>query len=207
MKNLYDQASVDTSNVFTVFEELSEAETIKDNASLAVHIKMFDPLVIQSLRLFSKTNCELQATILDQLCLLMDLKVNYSSLDSKQIFMDFVLKIMDLIESGMVHDAEMVANSMIKFLINLTKQKERKITIPKIINIIDNLLATTSSVVKSCGLKCLIALSTELFFKRRTCSDQSEEALMMHSKEINTQKEVVFSMMLKFLNSSDVSII
>lgn len=175
--------------------------------SLAVHIKMFDPLVIQSLRLFSRTNCELQATILDQLSLLMDLKVNYSSLDSNEIFMDFVLKIVDLIESGVIHDAELVGGSVIKFLVNLTKQKERKITIPQIINIIDNLLATTSLLVRSCGLKCLIALSTELFFKRRSYSDpQSEEASGIHLKEINTQKEVVFSIMLKFLNSSDVNL-
>lgn len=155
----------------------------------------------------------MQAHILTMLCQLLDLKVNYTSLDSKRIFLDFVLKQLEVIESGGNRDAEKIVPSIIEFLISLTKQKDKKlITIPKIIHIIDNLLATTNDQLRNCGVKSLNVLSLELFFKNQKLHydvkhPPTPESLELFNKEINTQKEVVLSMLMKFSSVETVNII
>lgn len=44
----------------------------------------------------------MQAYILDMLCQVLQLKVNYCLLDSNNIFMDFILKLIENIETGIV---------------------------------------------------------------------------------------------------------
>lgn len=91
-------------------------------------------------------------------------------------------------------DSEIVVPSIIKFLFCLTKEKDRKlITIPKIINITDTLLAND---VKS-GSRALNELAFKFFFDESVCDDFS-------MKEINTQKEVALRMLIKFLHVKEV---
>lgn len=93
-------------------------------------------------------------------------------------------------------ESEVVVPSIIKFLFCLTKEKDRKlITIPKIINITDTLLAND---VKS-GSRALNELAFKFFFDESVCDDAD-----FSLKDINTQKEVALRMLIKFLHVKEV---
>ncbi|CRL05136.1 CLUMA_CG018007, isoform A [Clunio marinus] len=192
--------------VFESFENFSTFdadESVREN-SFESSIKQFDPLVIQGLRIFSKSPAKLQATVLDMLCQLLEFNVNYMQLDAKKVFVDFVMRQLEYLESGFVIDGDVLAPKIIHFLIYLTKLKDKKLTtIPKIINIIDNLLASTNPTVTTCGVEALLMLSMELFF-RKTNVKGEPEVVEVHVKETNTQREVVISMMLKFMHVTKI---
>ncbi|CAO1418775.1 unnamed protein product [Diamesa serratosioi] len=195
----------DGAKVFEMFEEYTtfDAGELMRDKSFEHSIKCFDPVVIQSLRLFSKAHAVLQSLILDMLCQLLEFNVNYMALDSKKVFVDFVMKQLEYIENCLVLQADILGPKIVQFLICLTKVKDKKLlTIPKIINIIDNLLATTNVMVKNCGVQALIVLVMELFFRKNYIKPDDKHPEMEEAfyKEINTQREVVFSMMMKFLN-------
>lgn len=65
-------------------------------------IKLFEPIVIQCLKLFTKSDCEIQAMILDMICQVLELRVSYCLLDSNCIFIEFILKLLEMIETGTV---------------------------------------------------------------------------------------------------------
>lgn len=65
-------------------------------------IKLFEPIVIQCLKLFTKSNCETQAVILNMICQVLQFHVSYSLLDSNNVFIEFVLKLLEMIETGTV---------------------------------------------------------------------------------------------------------
>lgn len=69
-------------------------------------------------------------------------------------------------------------------------------SIPKIINITDNLLA--NSITNNGSAEALYHLAFEIYFPRRidNVTDEPQQTI----KELNTQKEVVFSMLLKFID-------
>lgn len=54
------------------------------------------------MQLFTKTNSDVQSVILDMICQALEYKVNYCLLDANNVFIDFVLKLLELIESGTV---------------------------------------------------------------------------------------------------------
>lgn len=112
--------------------------------------------------------------------------------------------------------------NIMKFLFHLSKQKDKKIiTIPKIINITDNLLA--NNMIRNGSINSLVELAYEIFFMQRilppppsssassslatsptgttTIISESEE---LQIKDLSTQREVVFSMLMKFVNYYDV---
>ena len=195
--------------VFEMFEDYTtfDAGELMREKSFEHSIKCFDPLVIQSLRLFSKAHAGLQSLILDMLCQLLEFNINYMALDSKKVFVDFVMKQLEYIENGLVLQADILGPKIVQFLICLTKVKDKKLlTIPKIINIIDNLLATTNVMVKNCGVQALMVLVMELFFRKNYIKPDDNHPEMHEAfyKEINTQREVVFSMMMKFLNYPEI---
>lgn len=192
-------ANNDAASVFEKFENFASFEIIRD-ITFDSSIKQFDPLVIQGLRMFSKSNARLQATILDMLCQLLEFNVNYMQLDAKKVFVDFVMRQLEYIESGLVMDGEILAPRIVQFLIYLTKLKDKKlITIPKIINIVDNLLA----VATNCGVEALLVLTMELFFRRIVVKGEPD-VIEVQNKEVNAQREVVVSMLLKFLHHKKI---
>lgn len=92
---------------------------------------------------------------------------------------------------------------MVKFLFYLAKQKEKpQMSIPKIINITDNLLA--NSITNNGSVEALYHLAFEIYFPRYIEHNSDEPQYTI--KELNTQKEVVFSMLLKFVHSFKVKI-
>lgn len=72
-------------------------------------------------------------------------------------------------------------------------------TIPKIINITDTLLA--NSITKNGSIEALCQLAYEINFRESINTDAQVDrsVILLNEKESNTQKEVVFSMLLKFI--------
>lgn len=118
-------------------------------------------------------------------------------------------------------NSHVIIPSIIKFLFYLSKQKDKKlITIPKIINITDTLLANGGNVRGS--TEALLELAHEFFFQQTMHVDHaiapapaaaagnsvaktpSDTESKLNRMELNTQKEVAFSMLLKFLEYSQV---
>ncbi|XP_065372443.1 uncharacterized protein htt isoform X2 [Calliphora vicina] len=129
---------------------------------LSKHIKLFEPLVIYCLTLFLKCNGRVQSKILDLLVLLLELNITYSILDSKNVIFDNIIKSLDIIESGIARNGLVMITPIIKFLIKLSSKSERNlITIPKIISIINNLLANYN--IRDVAVQALKTLSYEMF--------------------------------------------
>ncbi|XP_046806711.1 uncharacterized protein LOC111675673 isoform X2 [Lucilia cuprina] len=129
---------------------------------LSKHIKLFEPLVIYCLTLFLKCNGRVQSQILELLVLLLDFNITYSILDSKNVIFDNIIKSLDIIESGIARNGLFMITPIIKFLIKLSSKSERNlITIPKIISIINNLLANYN--IRDVAVQALKTLSYEMF--------------------------------------------
>lgn len=102
-------------------------------------------------------------------------------------------------------DSHVLTPKIIAFLFHLSKQRERpQMSIPKIINITDTLLA--NSVTKNGSVEALCQLAYEIYFVQTAEPDSEKEqtVLLNSEKESNTQKEVVFSMLLKFISELKV---
>lgn len=101
-------------------------------------------------------------------------------------------------------NSHIVIPHIIKFLFYLSKQKENTlVTIPKIINVTDTLLA--NSVTKNGCIEALRELAYE-FYVRQSIGDADDDSLTpAAAKELNTQKEVAFSMLLKFIENPMVN--
>lgn len=76
-------------------------------------------------------------------------------------------------------------------------------SIPKIINITDNLLA--NSITNNGSVEALFQLALEIYFPRHARNNAGQTEMPQQTvKELNTQKEVVFSMLLKFIDHPKV---
>lgn len=142
-----------------------------------------------------------QSNILEFICQLLTLNVNYAMLDSNLEFFKFVQEQLDTIEGGRVKNAELLIENLIRFLFLLNNKK--LINNPKIIHITDNLLANNN--IRDCALRALTQLSDELFFNReamlaQTGGEIGKEEGGANSAELNTEKEFIFTILMKFLN-------
>lgn len=93
---------------------------------------------------------------------------------------------------------------IITFLFHLARQRDNtQMTIPKIINITDNLLA--NSITSNGSIEALCQLAHEIYFPAivRGAADHAQTA-HTSDKETYTQKEVVLSMLLKFIDATIV---
>lgn len=87
----------------------------------------------------------------------------------------------------------------------MSKQKEKSlITIPKIINVTDTLLA--NSVTQNGCIEALRELAYEFFVRQSIGDADADDLTPTAAKELNTQKEVAFSMLLKFIENPMVSL-
>lgn len=84
------------------FHKPSDLAIGDTRVDLGSYIKFFEPMVIYCLKLFTKSNVKVQTEILDMLGQLLQFKVNYCLLDANSVFIDFVLRLVDIIETGSV---------------------------------------------------------------------------------------------------------
>lgn len=116
--------------------------------------------------------------------------------------MEFILKLLESIENGAIRNSHILTPKIIGFLFQLARQENPQMTIPKIINITDTFLA--NSITKNGSIEALHELAIEIYFRKSVNAQISDEN-QLNAKELSTQKEVVFSMMLKFFDNTLVS--
>ncbi|XP_036790021.1 huntingtin isoform X10 [Oncorhynchus mykiss] len=171
-----------------------------DKNAIHNHIRLFEPLVIKALKLYTtSTSVALQRQVLDLLAQLVQLRVNYCLLDSDQVFIGFVLKQFEYIEVGQFRDSEAIVPNIFFFLVLLSYERyhsKQIISIPKIIQLCDGIMASGRKAVTH-AIPALQPIVHDLFVLRG--SNKADAG-----KELDTQKEVVVSMLLRLIQYHQV---
>ncbi|XP_067297352.1 huntingtin isoform X3 [Pseudorasbora parva] len=171
-----------------------------DKNAIHNHIRLFEPLVIKALKQYTtSTSVALQRQVLDLLSQLVQLRVNYCLLDSDQVFIGFVLKQFEYIEVGQFRDSEEIVPNIFFFLVLLSYERyhsKQIISIPKIIQLCDGIMASGRKAVTH-AIPALQPIVHDLFVLRG--SNKADAG-----KELDTQKEVVVSMLLRLVQHHQV---
>ncbi|KAF6723879.1 Huntingtin, partial [Oryzias melastigma] len=171
-----------------------------DKNAIHNHIRLFEPLVIKALKQYTtSTSVVLQRQVLDLLAQLVQLRVNYCLLDSDQVFIGFVLKQFEYIEVGQFRDSEAIIPNIFFFLVLLSYERyhsKQIISIPKIIQLCDGIMASGRKAVTH-AIPALQPIVHDLFILRG--SNKADAG-----KELETQKEVVVSMLLRLIQHHQV---
>ncbi|XP_061534390.1 huntingtin isoform X8 [Phycodurus eques] len=171
-----------------------------DKNAIHNHIRLFEPLVIKALKQYTtSTSVALQRQVLDLLAQLVQLRVNYCLLDSDQVFIGFVLKQFEYIEVGQFRESEAVIPNIFFFLVLLSYERyhsKQIIAIPKIIQLCDGIMASGRKAVTH-AIPALQPIVHDLFVLRG--SNKADAG-----KELDTQKEVVVSMLLRLVQYHQV---
>ncbi|XP_058157313.1 huntingtin isoform X2 [Dasypus novemcinctus] len=194
----------DTSGWFDVLQKVSTqlktnltsvTKTRADKNAIHNHIRLFEPLVIKALKQYTTTtSVQLQKQVLDLLAQLVQLRVNYCLLDSDQVFIGFVLKQFEYIEVGQFRESEAIIPNIFFFLVLLSYERyhsKQIIGIPKIIQLCDGIMASGRKAVTH-AIPALQPIVHDLFVLRGTNKADA-------GKELETQKEVVVSMLLRLI--------
>ncbi|XP_036183442.1 huntingtin isoform X2 [Myotis myotis] len=199
----------DASGWFDVLQKVSTqlktnlssiTKTRADKNAIHSHIRLFEPLVIKALKQYTTTtSVQLQRQVLDLLAQLVQLRVNYCLLDSDQVFIGFVLKQFEYIEVGQFRDSEAIIPNIFFFLVLLSYERyhsKQIIGIPKIIQLCDGIMASGRKAVTH-AIPALQPIVHDLFVLRGTNKADA-------GKELETQKEVVVSMLLRLIQYHQV---
>ncbi|XP_054544203.1 huntingtin isoform X3 [Talpa occidentalis] len=178
----------------------SVAKNRADKNAIHNHIRLFEPLVIKALKQYTTTtSVQLQKQVLDLLAQLVQLRVNYCLLDSDQVFIGFVLKQFEYIEVGQFRESEAIIPNIFFFLVLLSYERyhsKQIIGIPKIIQLCDGIMASGRKAVTH-AIPALQPIVHDLFVLRGTNKADA-------GKELETQKEVVVSMLLRLIQYHQV---
>ncbi|XP_043304434.1 huntingtin isoform X4 [Cervus canadensis] len=199
----------DTSGWFDVLQKVSSqlktnltsvTKNRADKNAIHNHIRLFEPLVIKALKQYTTTtSVQLQKQVLDLLAQLVQLRVNYCLLDSDQVFIGFVLKQFEYIEVGQFRESEAIIPNIFFFLVLLSYERyhsKQIIGIPKIIQLCDGIMASGRKAVTH-AIPALQPIVHDLFVLRGTNKADA-------GKELETQKEVVVSMLLRLIQYHQV---
>ncbi|XP_043476526.1 huntingtin [Leptopilina heterotoma] len=185
--------------ITSVFKSLTKTQDKK--ASVASYIRLFEPMVIKSLKQYSITSSiPLQCQVLMLLSQLVQLHINYCMLDSDQIFIDFVIKQFEFIEEGQIQQTEKLLPRIFEFLVRLSYEKYHSkniIGVPKIIQLCDGLMASGQSPLTHC-IPALVPVVEDIFLSRGSSTNLSEQ------KELETTHEVLISMLLRLVEYHEV---
>ncbi|CAH1990108.1 unnamed protein product [Acanthoscelides obtectus] len=167
---------------------------------LATYIRIFEPMVIKSLRQYTITSdVELQCQVLQLLSQLVQLRVNYCLLDSDQVFINFVLKQFEYIEEGQIPHSDELIPKIFQFLVQLSYSKQHSkciISVPKIIQLCDGLMASGQPAATHC-IPALEPIVDDIFLTRNKSNTTD-------MKELETTREVVLSMLLRLTGHKQV---
>ncbi|XP_028391517.1 LOW QUALITY PROTEIN: huntingtin-like [Dendronephthya gigantea] len=169
------------------------------------YIRMFEPLVIQALKEYtSSSDIRVQAQVLSILVQLIRLRVNYALLDSEQAFLNFVLKQFEFIEAGQIRHIETFSPHIFQFLILLSyecfqpkfNQAKSVFGMSRIIQVCDDLMACGQS-ARTHAIPALCPIVYDLFDTQATGRNEN-------TKELETQREVFISMLLRLAQFPEV---
>ncbi|XP_076681503.1 huntingtin isoform X2 [Andrena cerasifolii] len=178
----------------SIFKNLIRSSDQK--TSIASFIRLFEPMVIKSLKQYTVTSSvPLQCQVLMLLSQLVQLRVNYCLLDSDRIFIGFVLKQFEFIEEGHVQQTEELLPKVFNFLVHLSYEKNHSkaiIGVPKIIQLCDGLMASGQPALTHC-IPALAPVVEDVFLIRNAISNPVEQ------RELETTREVLISMLLRLV--------
>eukprot|EP00058_Branchiostoma_floridae_P006836 XP_002592324.1 hypothetical protein BRAFLDRAFT_101261 [Branchiostoma floridae] len=171
-----------------------------DKTPIHNYIRLFEPLVIKSLKLYTVTSSvTLQRQVLHLLAQLVQLRVNYCLLDSDQIFIGFVIKQFEYIEAGQIRGSETLIPPIFHFLVLLSYERYHSksiIVMPRIIQLCDGVMASGQKATNH-AIPALQPIVHDLFVLRgNSKADQG--------KELDTQREVVVSMLVRLIHYPEV---
>ncbi|XP_076067326.1 huntingtin isoform X2 [Oratosquilla oratoria] len=183
-----------SSNIFKMIGRNS------DKSSLSSYIRLFEPLVIKALKLYTvSSDVVMQRAVLQLLIHLVQIRVNYCLLDSDQIFIGYVIKQFEYIEEGQIKCAEELIPAMFGFMVLLSYERYHSksiIGVPKIMQLCDGLMASGQPPLSHC-VGALQPLVEDLFLDRSTSGANDQ-------KELDTQREVLSSMLLRLAHYHQV---
>ncbi|OWR42184.1 Huntingtin [Danaus plexippus plexippus] len=165
------------------------------------YIRLFEPVVIQSLKAYTMQNdIPLQCSVLYLLCALLSLRVNYCMLDSDQVFIGYLMKQLDNIEQHEIPNCCQLVNSIMLFLVQLSSSKHNTkqiIEIPKLLQLCDGLLAAGAQDECVSGLAPVAA---------RVFSNMAGVSVLgrAQQQELQATKEVLFYMLQKTMHLPQV---
>ena len=166
-----------------------------DRSSLASYIRMFEPIVIKALKLYTVTSSiELQTEVLQLLVTLVRLRVNYCLLDSDQIFIGFVTKQLESLQEAEMTSCEHLIPHIFEFLVLLSYERYHSktvIDIPSILQLCEGLAAGRERPERYV-VPALEVVAVDLF-------ERSGDG-----GELEAQREVVVSMLMKQMTSPRV---
>uniref|UniRef100_A0A182JQB4 Huntingtin n=1 Tax=Anopheles christyi TaxID=43041 RepID=A0A182JQB4_9DIPT len=196
-----DPIDVASEEFFGRYYDFCKTKAKPITPEIGAFVKLFEPLVITCLKIFTKMRPTVQASILQLLCQLLDFNINYQLLDASNVFVESIFKHIESIERSTIDDSEELMRQVVRFLFQLSGLVREKplVTIPKIINICDNLLA--NNVIRRTAIASVQALSHEVFLLR--LSRKSMVPKVLEAAECSTQKEVVLNMLIKFPDELD----
>nr|XP_006822985.1 PREDICTED: huntingtin [Saccoglossus kowalevskii] len=172
----------------------------KDKVHIHSYIRLFEPLVIKALKQYTITSSlTLQQQVLHLLAQLVQLRVNYCLLDSDQIFIGFVIKQFEFIEEGQIKDSENLIPHIFHFLVLLSYERYHTkaiIGMPKIIQLCDGIMASGQQ-ASTHAIPALRPIVHDLFVLRGSHKADS-------GKELDTQREVVVSMLIRLIQFHEV---
>ena len=171
---------------------LEKNNTSGDSASLSSYIKLFEPIVIKALKIYTTSSqSTVQAEILHLVSCLLQVRVNYWLLDSDQVFLEFVLRQFLQIEGGFIDSPHALVNSIFNFLCLLSHERfgsKQVVSISKVLQMAENLITTD----KTLALIAFRNVLLEVFFFRSGVKSDS-------IKDLEMQRETVMSGFLKLV--------
>ncbi|GJQ87772.1 hypothetical protein Trydic_g18631, partial [Trypoxylus dichotomus] len=187
------------------------APAIKSDKMLANYIRLFEPMVIRSLKDYTITsNVDVQCAVLRLLNQLVRLKVNYCLLDSEQVFIKFIQKQFEYIEEGLMAHPERIIPKMFEFLMNLSHGKQHSksiIGVPKVIQLCDGLMACGQAPLGYC-IPALRPIVENVFLLARQRDYGSSTAAAATAtadfSELEITREFLMSMLLRLFEYAQV---
>jgi huntingtin len=206
----------------SIFKPLPGDKKSTERVKLGSYIRLFEPMVIKALKHYTLTSdVEQQCQVLQLLIQLVKLRVNYCLLDSDQIFIGFVLKQLELIEEGQIANANILIPNIFKFLVLLSYEKYHSkpiIDVPKILQLCEGLFASGQP-GDIYVVPAILPVAEDLFCQRTNSTMHSKVQKQLDPNsteepqqnvtntslsELDTQREVMLTMLLKVLMYPDV---
>ena len=163
---------------------LALLEKASNDVTIASNIKLFEPIVVKALHTYTVTgSSELQVAILQLVCQLVKVRVNYSLLDADQIFLNFI---QSQFENDNCLRDPLLVREIFQLLTLLSHEKlgpTHVVTISQCIQWLQSVLVIDGALV----VPAMESLLKDLFLFR---SSESQS-------EIEAQRETVISIFLK----------
>jgi len=152
----------------------------KGSSSVQDFIRIFEPIVICAMRRYTvSTDERIQKAVLKLLTSLMQLRVNYSLLDSEGIFVKILLNQLSTAEANLWRDAKMVIPSIFLFLVLLSGEKKSKtfVTKSEVINLCNSLNAAGLS-AETHAIPALSPIVDDIFSLETISESASKEVIL-----------------------------